>query len=109
QGAQLFVTAKIAPDWHTFSITQPPGGPVRTKITVEATERYKLAGEFKSLTPPDSHPEPAFGGIVVETHVNSVTWYAPLEIAAGVDPKSLTVSGKITFQACAENRCLPPK
>ncbi len=109
RGAQLFVTAKVAPDWHTFSVTQPPGGPVRTRIVLAPSEQYKLAGDFKSVAPPDKHAEPAFGNIVVETHTGTVVWYAPLEIAVGVDPGSLTISGKITFQACAADKCLPPK
>jgi thiol:disulfide interchange protein len=109
RGPQLFVTAKIAPTWHTFSITQPAGGPIRTQISLSDSNQYKLAGEFKSLTPPDKHAEPAFGGIVVETHTGTVIWHAPLELAAGVDPQSLKIAGKITYQSCAESSCLPPK
>lgn len=107
--ARLFVTATIADGWHVYSITQPPGGPVRTRIALEPGEQYKLAGEFKSIEAPEKHPEPAFAGIIVETHEGKVTWYAPLELASGVDAQQLKIPGKITLQACTEMNCLPPK
>ena len=32
--AMLFVTAEISPDWHIYSITQAPGGPTKTKLSL---------------------------------------------------------------------------
>src|SRR5688572_14596003 len=34
QPVRLAVTADIEPGWNTYSITQPPGGQVRTKVKV---------------------------------------------------------------------------
>ena len=51
--AWLFVSAAIKPGWHIYSITQPEGGPIATKIDVDPTPGVKLAGPFEALTPPD--------------------------------------------------------
>src|SRR5262245_25924088 len=34
QPAKLVVTAEFASGWHGYSITQPPGGPVRTQLKI---------------------------------------------------------------------------
>ena len=57
---------------------------------------------------PDSKKEPAFDNLTVETHHDTVTWSAPIELAAGVDPAKLKIEGKVTVQPCDANSCLPP-
>lgn len=109
EAAQLIVTAKLEPGWHTYSITQPPGGPTRTKITVPDSPQYKVLGPFQPTTAPHAHPEAAFGGVMVEEYEGTVTWVAPLEIASGVDPATLTISGKVVAQLCDARGCLAPE
>src|SRR3954466_11084415 len=33
--------------WHLYSITQAPGGPIRTKIGVEPAAAFRIAGTIK--------------------------------------------------------------
>jgi suppressor for copper-sensitivity B len=107
--ARLSITAQIAKGYHISSITQPPGGPVRTVIKLDPSEQFKVAGDFQSTPQPEKHPEPLFDNIIVETHEGAVTWQAPLELASGVDLESVYVKGKVKFQACSDKNCLPPK
>ena len=108
--ARLFITTKISDGWHIYSITQPPGGPVRTKLTVDASPDFKLGGEFKSHPAPELHRDDVvFKGIDLEEHAGQVVWYAPLELAPGVDPAQLKVTGKVFLQACDSNNCIAPK
>ncbi len=104
--ARLFVTATMAADWHIYSITQAPGGPVRTQIKIGPSPDFQV-GPFTAVQPPESHPEPAFDNLITETHAGSVTWVAALEIAPGVDPAKLEIKGNVFAQACA-NVCRPP-
>lgn len=107
--AQMIVTARLQPGWHTYSVTQPPGATVRTTITLSDSPQYKLLGEFRPTTPPDAHPEAAFDGKIVEEHTGEVTWVAPLEIAGGVDPAQLVVAGKVRAQLCDARGCVAPE
>jgi thiol:disulfide interchange protein len=108
--AILFISAEIKKGWHIYSITQASGGPIPTKIQLTQSPQYGLLGEFQSLSPPKKGTEPeAFGDLVIESHEDSATWYAPLEIAAGVNPSNLRIDGKITVQPCDANTCLPPQ
>ncbi|MGD0382476.1 MAG: thioredoxin family protein [Thermoguttaceae bacterium] len=110
QPAVLFITAEIKQGWHIYSITQAPGGPIRTKIQLAESPQYRLAGEFQSQPPPKKEKEPdAFGDLTIESHFGTVTWYAPLELAAGADPARLRIDGKVGFQACDANSCIPPR
>ncbi|MGD0655040.1 MAG: thioredoxin family protein [Thermoguttaceae bacterium] len=110
QPAVLFITAEIKQGWHIYSITQAPGGPIRTKIQLAQSPQYRLADEFQSQPRPKKEKEPdAFGDLAIESHSGTVTWYAPLELAAGADPARLRIDGKVSFQACDANSCIPPR
>jgi thiol:disulfide interchange protein len=112
QPAYLVITAEIAPDWHIYSITQESGGPLATKIDLDNKQKqFKLTGKFIPSPKAESHlDEEAFPGIPLEEHHERVTWFAPIEFAAGVDPAKLKISGAVDAQACHPERgCIPPK
>ena len=44
---RLFITATIKSGWHIYSITQPEGGPLATKITLKPPAGVRV-GDFKS-------------------------------------------------------------
>ncbi len=107
--ARLFVAATMKPTWHVYSITQPPGGPVATKITLAESAQYRLTGDFEASPPPKKKKEEAFGGLMVESHYDRVVWYAPIEFAAGIDPANVKIEGTVRLQPCDPNSCLPPE
>ena len=94
--AILYITAEMAPGWHIYSITQPPGGPIKSRIKLAASGDYKIAGDFKPIQPPEVHHyDDIWPGLPVEEHEGSVTWSAPIELAAGVDPAKLQIAGAV--------------
>lgn len=107
--AQLFVTAAIRPGWHIYALTQPSGGPLATKIQVTPPQGVRV-GKFQPSVAPHLGKEPdAFGDLPIESHQGTVTWYAPLELAAGIDPATLEIRGKLSAQACDATSCVPPQ
>jgi thiol:disulfide interchange protein DsbD len=107
--ARLSVTATMQPGWHIYSLTQPPGGPRATAIKLEPSSAYRLAGAFQPNVPPEKKQEPVFDNLMVESHHGSITWEAPLEIAPGVDPATLKITGAVNAQPCDVKSCLPPQ
>ncbi len=107
--ARLFIIATFEPTWYTYSITQALGGPKPTKITLDPSPQYRLAGAFEAAPPPEKKRDPLFDNLLVESHHDRVIWHAPVELAEGVDPAQLTISGKVTAQLCDPQRCLPPE
>jgi thiol:disulfide interchange protein len=109
QPARLFITAKIKSGWHIYSITQPPGGPIRTEIKLAPSDQYKLTGEFQSHPKPKSAKEAVFDNLDVETHDETVTWHAPIALAPGIDPASIQIEGELNYQGCEADSCRPPQ
>lgn len=104
QAAMLRIDAKLRPDWHVYSITQPPGGPKRTTIKLADSSDYKVRGEFKSLNPPVSRiDDGAWQGLEIQEHADEVTWFVPLDVAEGTDPTKLEVKGTVSLLACNES------
>lgn len=102
----LAVTARLEPGWHLYSVTQKPGGPIATRITVAKDSPRSVTGPFV----PDAEPHrrtaddvPAWKGLVIEEHAGVVTWRAPLAAGAG------EVRGSVSLQLCQETTCLPPQ
>ena len=106
---RLFVTATMKSGWHIYSITQGKGGPVPSKITLAPSAAYRLLGAFSVSPLPKSKPEPAFNNLIVESHYDTVTWYAPIELSSGLDPRQVTIEGSLLTQPCDANACLPPQ
>jgi thiol:disulfide interchange protein len=106
----LSITATMAPGYHIYSIHQPDGGPIRTKIKLDASRDFELKGEFEPDEPPAEHVDKvAFPGVPLEEHEGSVTWTAPIRFAESVDASNVTISGKVYSQACNAQHCDPPK
>ncbi|HEY1784753.1 MAG TPA: thioredoxin family protein [Pirellulales bacterium] len=106
--ARLVITGQIAPGWHTYSITQAPNGPIRSKIKLPPSSDYRLLGDFTVSPAAEIHEyADIWPGLKVEEHSGKVTWQAPIEFAAGVDPARLEIAGSVYAQLCAES-CLPP-
>ncbi len=107
---QLFISAKIEPGWHIYSITQAPGGPRRTRIRLAPSADYRVVGDYSASPAPKKGTQPeAFKDLVVESHEGTVTWTAPIEIASGVDPSKLKIAGVVNAQPCDANSCFPPE
>lgn len=108
--ARLFVTARMAPGWHIYSITQERGGPVRTEIRLDPSKDYELLGRFRAIEPPEQKKEGFWNDpdLITETHHDSVTWYAPIKLASGAQPTQLRITGHVYAQAC-KTSCLMPQ
>jgi len=105
--ALLFVTAKIAAGYHISALDQAAGGPLPTTITLSPDSPVRVLGAWQSIEPPKSHIDQiAFVGLELREHYKQVTWFAPIDLPADTDPSSLTLSGEVDGQACAD-LCIP--
>ena len=111
--ALLFVTATIADNFHIYAIDQgnlpdDGGGPLATQLSLAADSGARLIGKWQATEKPHSHiDQEIWTGLELREHDKQVTWFAPIQFAAGVDPDSLTLTGKIEGQACNPQTCIP--
>ena len=101
----LNVQVELAPDYHIYSVTQPPGGPLKTKITLRGPRGVKATGVFQPNEPPTKSPSDVWKGVTVEEHEGLVIWSAPIAVPADFsDPIEVVVDGLVCRTGGA---CLP--
>ncbi|MEZ6135417.1 MAG: thioredoxin family protein [Pirellulaceae bacterium] len=99
KNGRVHITAEIEDGWHVYSVTQPPGGPLVTEITVEA-DAVELTGPFAADAAPEIHEEDIYPGVPIEEHYGQVTWSAPFQLKKEIEPESTTLSVSARGQVC---------
>ncbi len=105
-GSEVKLSARILDGWHLYSITQKPGGPIPTRITIAADQPYELTGEIDS-SPPEVHHDESFD-MDVEQHQGEAEFTLPIRLRKGAKSGG-DLQIKIRFQTCSGQLCLPPK
>ncbi|MEO8493973.1 MAG: cytochrome c biogenesis protein CcdA [Planctomycetota bacterium] len=107
RNGRLSVTATMEADWHVYSVTQLPGGPMRSVIKLDSRDQANVTGEFKPDVPPHVK-QYEFFDVPVEEHDGRVVWTAPIQLAEGIDPTATELQIKFNGQVCQdEGSCIP--
>lgn len=110
---RLVVEATISPEWHTYSTTQPAGGPQASTLKVPDSVDVRLTGPFAPDRDPHKEPSTAFTDndgkpLTEETFEEKVVWTAPLELTASVKPEDLEIAVNYNGQIChGSGGCIP--
>jgi len=106
QKVAAVLDASIEPGWHVYAITQPPGGPTRTQISVPMGQVVKLAGNITGPKPQSAY-DSTFS-MQVESYEEAVSFRVPLAVSADAKPGAIESTLDVRFQACSDRLCLPP-
>jgi thiol:disulfide interchange protein len=101
------ITAAAEEEWHIYSVTQGPGGPVPTTIALGRGQPFTRNGAIRAPEPASAF-DPNFE-IQTETHEGTFAFVLPVRLAAEAPGRSATLRVDVTFQACTNRVCLPPK
>ena len=100
------ISAAIDAGWHMYALTQGPGGPIATRITVASGQPFTLQGEPTGPAPRREF-DPNFG-ITVEEYEERAAFAVPVAVgAAPVGQDSIVVRAR--YQVCNASLCLPPR
>ena len=106
QRGRVTVQVTLSPGHHTFSTTQPPGGPAPTVISL-VSPGVALAGPFSPDVSFDvSLKEEGFEGVRVEVHHESVSWTAPVTFQTPISNAPAPLKIKVDAQVCQKS-CIP--
>jgi len=101
--AVVFIKATIDAGWHVYSQFVKDGGPVKTTIDFAPSNTFTLVG--KTTEPkPVTRMEKAFG-MEVGFFENSVIFQQKIKLKV----RQVTVSGKLEYMTCNDQKCLPPE
>jgi thiol:disulfide interchange protein len=101
----LTITADIAKGFHIYATTQGKGAGKPAKIDVAKSDKFRLLGAFTADPKPDKKLDDIFK-VEVQTHHGRVKWTAPFELLGGAKADGLTITGKVSMQACDEGSCV---
>lgn len=110
QTAKLMITAKLAPGWHLYALTQPPP-PKAAKVTIDESGPFKLAGPVRQPKP-KVYKDPNFSEpgkpFMSQAFENEVTFTAPIKVASDAKAGAHKLIAKFSYQVCDDQTCLRP-
>ena len=102
----LVVKIDVAQGNHIYSMSQKkPLQP--TKITVEPSKSFRLLAAFKTDRPDKVIARDPIFEQRVEKHEGTIQFFAPIELAQGVDHKKVQAKVVVNGQACSDMGCRP--
>ncbi len=110
QAGEVFsatLETKIEAGWHLYSMTQPPGGPIPTTMTLGKGPIFSLAGEIQQ-SPVTSWFDQNFG-IVTEYFEGDVRFTLPVRAEPAAQPGAHPLKVRVRFMLCSDTVCLPPR
>ncbi len=103
----LILKAEIPEGNHIYSTTQKGDIPPTT-IVAKNSAQYKISGKFAEDRTAEITPNDPVFHMRVEKHKHVVQFFAPIELAAGVDPQKLKPEMTFNGQICSEaGFCMP--
>lgn len=102
----LVVKVELNPDFFVYALTQSGEAPP-TKLSLGETKQFKLAGKFTPDVSPKIVTDEFLGR--VEKHAKEVQFFAPIELAPGVDSSDLKYELSFKGQVCGDSSCMPVK
>lgn len=106
QGYELYLTATMDEGWHIYSQTQPEEAvAMPTKIQINKNPLVSLKDKPKETGTKERY-EDKQAGIIQYQYGGKVNFVQTVTLKAKV---KTNLSGSITYQACTDEMCLPPK
>lgn len=103
--AELKFTAKIDKGWHMYGLNIPPDGPVPTSFSFENENNLAFLNKIIPVQKPEVKYDSTFE-MTVELFSHRVDFTRSIKLVPGAKQ---VVKGSVTFMACDDSRCLPPK
>ena len=108
-GSQIkaVLEANLTRGWHLYSMTQPPGGPVSTSISVVEDAVFLQKGQVEQPKPHEWF-DPNFG-INTEYFEDKVNFQIPVGVKVDAVAGKHELLVKVRFQLCSDRLCLAPQ
>ena len=98
--------ATVDADWHMYSLTTPPGGPIPTTITADNSPAVAKFTIFEP--PPVRKLDPTFN-IDTETYEGTQKFLVRIELKKDAAAGPATITFVPRYQTCSGTTCIPPR
>jgi thiol:disulfide interchange protein DsbD len=102
----IALNAEIEEGWHIYSVSQVPGGPTTSVISLPASQFFHQDGSLKSPKPNSSF-DPNFN-LETETYEGKINFEIPVLVDEQAPSGDQKIAVNVLYQTCNESTCLPP-
>jgi hypothetical protein len=102
----LTVKAVVTEGWHLYGTKLPDGGPKATVLDFSDSKGVKFSGDFKASAKPTEKMDEMFG-IKLNYWGSTVSFTRKFKLTG--KKADAAINGKITYMACNDENCQPPK
>ncbi|WEK35684.1 MAG: protein-disulfide reductase DsbD family protein [Candidatus Pseudobacter hemicellulosilyticus] len=102
---EVRLTATVDNGWHIYSQSTPDGGPAPTVISFAKNPLLTITGKPKEMGKLEQKHEEVFG-VDVKYYNNKVDFVQLVKVKGAA---KTNISGTVSFMACTDEQCLPPK
>lgn len=99
------LSATIGQGWHLYGITLPENGPRPTKIDFSKSTGIKLVGSLTPAREPITKLDEMFG-LKLNYWEDHIEFTQKIKV---IDAGEAAVEADISFMACNDENCMPPK
>lgn len=101
--AVVFIKATMEKGWHIYSLNLDEGGPIATSFKFSPSKDFSLVG--KVAEPKPKHTFESVFNMDVTYFEKEVVFQQKVKL----NGNTATVKGVVEWQACDDERCLPPE
>lgn len=101
---EIIITATIEEGSHIYAMDIPGGGPIPTSVRFDSSPDFSLDGATYEVTIPEEAYDDAFG-----LNIKSFSGRAEFRQRIVAGSSSFTVTGEVSYMACNNVTCSPPK
>lgn len=104
--AAIDLSGEVQQGWHVYALTQPAGGPIPLRISLDENDVAQIRGTT-SGTDPIRIKDSSFQ-METQLYRGDFTFHVPVEVKNPAAGKQV-IPLNVRFQACSDRTCLPPK
>jgi hypothetical protein len=105
--ATLELAAQVQSGWHVYGLSQPPGGPIPLRVTLDDDRLGRLADAPSGTAPEQTH-DPRFN-LDTQFYTHAFTVHVPVQVSQQAAAGRQLIPVSIRFQTCSDRECQPPK
>ncbi len=102
----LEVSGEIQDGWHVYALSEPSGGPIALRVSLDENDVAQPAGS-PSGTVPSKHQDPSFN-LETQFYTHAFTVRLPVTLKEHTAAGRQLVPVSVRFQTCSDRECQPP-
>jgi hypothetical protein len=103
----LDLSAEVEDGWHVYALTEPPGGPVALRVTLDENPVGRLIGVPTGTLPQIKHDR-SFD-LDTQFYTGAFVVHVPVSLKPEASAGRRWIPVNVRFQTCSDRECQPPK